>query len=118
MYFQPIITKQIKAKLKNYPLKSGALKNYLLKSAVLPTSVIYVNPSLKNSCQIDPSFNGSYQFFICKYSNYTANKKHTTHNFKYLCNLYKLDISGLRKLDDIADAVIQCWAYCKKNKLI
>lgn len=80
-----------------------------------------VQPSLKNSCQIDPSELGSYSTYIEKYSNTTANKKHTTWNFVYyMKTMGKSDeIANINnKLFDIADAFMMAYAWSKNRGLI
>lgn len=102
-----------------------ALDKFPLVAADLPentpTRKIYtISASLKNAYQTDP-IHGSYQEFIEKYNrNYDANKAHTTHNFKYF-----LEIRGMsnmienipNKLDDISDAFMQAYAWCKASEL-
>ncbi len=53
------------------------------------TTVIYVNPSSKNT--ISFTYDLAYQKFISLFNNYDANKKHTEANFIYFCKTFKLD---------------------------
>lgn len=103
-----------------------ALCKYPLISAELPknidaTKVCIVAPGLKNAFQID-HVDGSYGKFTEKYAtNYSANKAHTTHNFKHW-----LKITGQmniiencpNKLDDLSDAFMMAYAWCKNRGLI
>jgi hypothetical protein len=83
--------------------------------------VCIINPTLKNAYQVDKSDAGNYSTFIQKYSNYVANKKHTTHNFKHYMSMIgkESELVGLaNKLDDVSDAFMMAYAWCKKRKLI
>jgi hypothetical protein len=105
-----------------------AIPAYPLIAADIPVDtktkkVVYVLPAtLKNSYDIDTKSElGSYAYYIEKNSNYIANKKHATYNFKYF-----MEKNGLgdqlknipNKLDDIADAFMMAYAWCKFKKLI
>ncbi len=113
-YYTPV--QKIKAPMtyaiEAYPLLEDDL------TGVEPNCKVYcVGPSLKNSYQTDPSKAGSYQRFIEKYnSNYAANKAHAVYNFKYFLKTRDLDdvIKGINnKLDDISDAFMQAYAWCR-----
>lgn len=101
---------------------SYAVSAYPIKSAIpsgSETSVEIVGASLKNSYKIAPD--GDYVNFITKYSNYTANKKHTVHNFKYFMEIfgYSEQIKDIpNKLADIADSFCMIWAWLKKNEML
>lgn len=80
-----------------------------------------VGCTLKNSFFLKPA--GEYQNYIMKYSNYTANKKHSTDNFKYFLQILDTDkyntIYSLKnKADDIADTFMMCFGWLKKNNLL
>lgn len=103
-----------------------AMNFYPLIASDLPTNIpdrkIYtITASLKNAYQTDPSIKGSYQSFIEKYNrNYDANKAHTTYNFLYFLetrNLSHVVENIPNKLDDISDAFMQAYSWCKLNKL-
>jgi hypothetical protein len=113
--------------LGDYPLINVEVKE--TKKSV----VCIVNPTLKNTYPIDKSPAGSYSSFISKYSNYTANKKHTDHNFRYYLNktgkmhiLEELSSKSKKsksdvidqKTYDMADAFMMAYAWCCHNKLI
>lgn len=86
-----------------------------------PCDVVIVAPTLKNGYKTDPSELGDYSTYIEKYSNYTANKKHTTWNFKYFMEVFgkKQEIQSINnKLDDISDAFMMTYAWCKYKQLI
>ncbi len=73
--------------------------------------------NIKNSVSFTEE--GRYYNFIEKYSNYTANKKHTTYNFRYY--LEKVDDMKYPKkikLDDCADAFMMIVGCLKNCKLI
>ena len=118
-YFLPIggTDATITAAFAAYPLNDADIPISLHKD----TKIIMVNPSIKNAYKIDPSEKGDYQTYIVKYNRaYDANKAHTTYNFKYF-----LETRGLshvienvpNKLDDIADAFMQAYGWCKHNNL-
>lgn len=103
-----------------------AMSDYPLEAFDLPdvqrnTQVYTVMPALKNAYQVDPSEAGEYQTFIQKYNtNYTANKAHAVHNFKYFLQTRGLShvIKNTRnKLDDISDAFMMAYAWCKKTNI-
>lgn len=104
-----------------------AMNAYPLEAADIPeerisdTQIYIITASLKNAYQTDPSEKGSYQTFILKHnSNYDANKAHTVHNFKYFLETRGLShtIKNIpNKLDDIADAFMQAYSWCKLTKL-
>jgi hypothetical protein len=84
-------------------------------------NVHIINPNLKNAYQIDPSEKGAYSYYIQRYTNKSANKKHTVHNFIYYLNqvgkqdiIKNVDI----KLDDAADAFIMSYSWLKKLNYI
>lgn len=86
-----------------------------------PCDVVIVAPTLKNGYKTDPSESGDYATYIAKYSNYTANKKHTTWNFKYFMETFgkKEELNSVNnKLDDISDAFMMTYAWCKYKELI
>ena len=85
------------------------------------TKVYCINATIKNTYSIDKSVEGSYEAFISKTSNYTANKKHTTHNFKYY--MEKSEQSNKienvpNKLDDVADAFMMAYGWLCHNNYI
>jgi hypothetical protein len=83
--------------------------------------VFIINPNLKNMYQIDPTEKGSYSYYIQKYSNKSANKKHTTHNFIYYLNqIGKANIikDVKIKLDDAADAFMMAYSWLIKFNYI
>ncbi len=100
-----------------YPLEAADIPEDLVSD----TKICIVMPSLKNAYQIDPSQAGEYQTYIEKYnSNYNANKAHAIHNFEYFIKSRGLShtIKNIpNKLDDIADAFMQAYAWCKFTKL-
>ncbi len=100
-----------------YPLNAADIPEDLLSD----TKICIVTPSLKNAYQIDPSTDGEYQTFIEKYnSNYNANKAHAIHNFKYFIKSRGLSHTIMNipnKLDDIADAFMQAYAWCKFSNI-
>jgi hypothetical protein len=80
-----------------------------------------INANLKNTYSVDLSPGGDYGEFISKYSNYTANKKHTEHNFKYYMNKTgrgKILKSVPNKLDDVSDAFMMAYAWLCHHKYI
>jgi hypothetical protein len=83
--------------------------------------VVRVNPNIKNMYSVDTTEAGQYTSFISKYnSNYTANKKHTTYNFLYFIESRGLSdkiADAKNKLDDIADAFMQAYGWCKKMNI-
>lgn len=86
-----------------------------------PCDVVIVAPTLKNGYKTDPSELGDYSTYIAKYTNYTANKKHTTWNFKYFMNVFgnKEELESVNnKLDDISDAFMMTYAWCKYKEII
>lgn len=96
------------------------------------SEIHYVSPSIKNNIQIVPD--GKYCYFIEKYTNYVANKKHTEYNFirfmeifgyldgeTKLCDFlntrqYNKKNGGKTKMDDSADAFMMIIAWIR-NKL-
>jgi hypothetical protein len=83
------------------------------------TKVELVLPGLKNTCYLNER--GNYTNFIVKYSNTTANKKHTDWNFSYFVE-HMMDKQILEnipnKSNDMADAFMQIFSYLKKNRMI
>ncbi len=82
------------------------------------THVEIIGTSLKNSFHF--SENLSYGHFIEKYSNRTANKKHTDANFRKFLSVYDeklLDIidNTPNKTDDISDAFMMIYGWMLKN---
>lgn len=80
-----------------------------------------VNPALKNKYFIAPD--GSYENFIVKLSNYTANKKHCIHNFHYYVKTMMKNGGDIldnvtNKADDMSDAFMMIFAYLKKNNML
>jgi hypothetical protein len=70
-------------------------------------------PTLKNTFSFHDSLD--YRHFISKYSNYVANKKQTTANFKYFCeNMGLVELNEFKKLDDVADAFMQAISWFKQ----
>jgi hypothetical protein len=102
-----------------YPLIAADIPEVELKQK----KVVHVLPAtLKNSYDIDiKSKLGSYSYYIEKYTNYIANKKHSTYNFKYFmeCRGLSKQLENIpNKLDDIADAFMMAYAWSIHNKLI
>lgn len=91
-----------------------------LKSIVKlkPSPIVeLVGPTLKNTVSLMP--NGHYSNFIMKYSNYTANKKHTSANFGRYAKVFNIDLSSINnKIDDIADGFMMIFAWLKKKNEI
>lgn len=120
-YYTPLqeLESDITVGLDCYPLKTYKLD---IKELSTNTAELFiVQPSLKNSYQIDPTEVGSYATYIEKYTNYTANKKHTTANFVYyMKSMGKSDeIASIKnKLNDIADAFMMAYAWSKNKVLI
>lgn len=83
------------------------------------TKVVVITPLLKNAYQTDPTINGGYQKFIEKYSNYRANKLHCTHNFIHFLKIKGLSglVKDINKLDDVADAFMQAYSWCKSENI-
>ena len=80
-----------------------------------------VKASVKNTIHFHPD--GSYGNFICKYSTYTANKKHTIWNLKYFNdNFMKIIpddvLKSKKKLDDLADAFMMIVGWICKNDML
>ncbi len=100
-----------------YPLIDADIPATLAKNTVIHM----VPPNIKNAYQVDSSPKGGYQAFIVKHNRaYDANKAHTTHNFKYFLETRGLSdvIKGIpNKLDDIADAFMQAYGWCKHTNL-
>ena len=120
-YYTPLqeLESGITIGLEKYPLTITPLTKHELTSNL--AELFIVQPSLKNSHQIDPSELGSYATYISKYTNYTANKKHTTANFVYYMKIMgKSDeIENINnKLNDIADAFMMAYAWCKNKNII
>lgn len=108
---------EITYSLPAYPLITAEVPDELC----IGPEIISVNPNLKNAYQVDSSDAGSYTTFISKYTNYTANKKHTTWNFQYFLKTRGIEdkIEGaVGKLDDVSDAFMQAFAWCKSRKFI
>lgn len=106
---------------------SYGLKHFPLIAVNLPElkhrcEVNIVSPSLKNAYNIDTSLEGEYSTFVEKYSKqYDANKAHSKHHFKYYLKIHNLShiIDDCKnKLDDLADAFMMAYTWCKLNKLI
>ncbi len=77
-----------------------------------------IGTSLKNSFHF--SENLSYGHFIEKYSNKTANKKHTDANFRKFLSIYDENLLDIidntpNKTDDIADAFMMIYGWILKN---
>lgn len=93
-----------------FEFKSGGLSlglNASSKGTQPKCSVRIVKPGLKNSV----SFKGcDYQQFISKYSNWTANKKHTVCNFKKYCELTN-QMHMFKDIPDVADAFMMLFAF-------
>lgn len=104
-----------------YAVEAFPVENIDIEPATKETVVYIVNPNLKNSISIDPSKEGAYGSFIEKYANYTANKKHTEHQLVYYLKKMGLShyLEGVdNKLNDIADAFMMAYAWCKQHELI
>lgn len=85
-----------------------------LATIFINDNVIIVGPSLKN--KIHYTEEGQYCHFIAKYSSaYSANKQHTTFNFKQMLNDIKHNISGIKNCDlnHVADSFMQIFGYAK-----
>jgi len=90
-----------------YPLKP-------LNGISKKTIVEIVGPSIKNSYSFHED--GLYGNFISKYTNYTANKKHTDWNFKYFLKTFNYEQLKIKnKTNDIADAFMMIYGWLKKN---
>jgi hypothetical protein len=77
-----------------------------------------VGPTLKNTISLYPG--GDYANFIVKWSNYVANKKHTSSNFVKFSDVFlpDLDLTNINnKLDDIADGFMMIFAWLKKHNM-
>lgn len=113
MWYSDIINdKTIKYAVKNFPINFAPTE----KKDVL---VDLVGPTLKNTVSMFDK--GSYDNFIVKWSNYTANKKHTSANFKKFAEVFLPDINLFEinnKIDDIADGFLMIFAWLKKKKLL
>lgn len=77
------------------------------------TKIVVVKPSAKNSINFTKL--GSYNNFIAKKSSYKANKAHSVFNFLYYTKLYNISLHTVNKLDDLADAFMQCYVYIMKE---
>jgi hypothetical protein len=116
-YFLPVRKPEIDIKyvMGDYPLQ------FIDIDVSHDTQVYIVNPCLKNAYQCDPSQAGNYQTFIEKYNtNYAANKAHAVHNFEYFIWSRGLQASITNignKLDDVSDAFMMAYAWCKKTNL-
>ena len=86
--------------------------------------VIMVGPSLKNKYDLDAHM--PYSSFAMKYaSNYTANKEHAVHNFKYFLHsmgfvniineLDSIKTLAKNKIADIADSFMMIYAWLRSN---
>lgn len=120
-YYTPLqeLESEITIGLEKYPLTITPLKPEEIN--INHAELFIVQPSLKNSHQIDPSELGSYSTYISKYTNYTANKKHTTANFVYFMKARgkESEISDIaNKLNDIADAFMMAYAWCMNKGMI
>ena len=101
-----------------------AIDTYPLTSITMNTThqiVDIVGTSLKNAYSLSPD--GEYANFISKYSNYTANKKHTTHNFLHYVKTFsgnkKEELQNIsNKTDDIADSFMMIYGWLKKQNMI
>lgn len=84
------------------------------------TKLELVHPTLKNNYYTAPD--GSYENFIVKWSNSTANKKHTDYNFCYFLEKMGYDkgilVNIKNKTNDIADAFMMIFGYLKKNNMM
>ena len=104
------------------PMQLTPTPTQLTPMQLIQPTIAMVMPSLKNKYNIAP--NGSYSTFITKYSNYTANKKHTTFNYKYFIKTTHLNIYNIisnckdKELYDIADSFMMIYSYLKKKRLI
>jgi len=76
---------------------SRTISNQILMYYIDCEQVELVGPSLKNTISFAPEY--EYSNFIMKYSNYVANKKHTTANFKYYAQLFNIDYAQLFNID-------------------
>ena len=108
---------EIQFAIKDYPLNFIDVPD--AKNAVRK-NIVCINPNLKNCYSIDKSDNGKYSYYIRKYSNYTANKKHTTHNFKYYMEKTgnSKKIKTKTKLDDAADAFMMAYSWAVYEEYI
>jgi hypothetical protein len=100
---------------------SYQLKDFPLKDYIVPLQhkchVFIVNPGIKNKYHFTEE--GKYKHFISKYSNYVANKKHTTYNFKYYLESIGEQslIANIKKLDDISDAFMMAYGWCNEKSI-
>ncbi len=85
--------------------------------------VILINPGLKNTYSFTNEI--KHECFLLKYTNYTANKKHTESNFLHFLNVIKGEkyIKELKtelnnKLFDVSDSFMAVIAWLKKEKYI
>jgi hypothetical protein len=104
-----------------YKVPTYKINNILQNTHCITPTIKLVSPGLKNTYSLAP--NGAYSNFIVKYSNYVANKKHTTHNFMYFIKHFihdseKILSSTKGKLNDIADSFLMIYSYLKKNKML
>lgn len=104
-----------------YAVESCPLLPIVMNENKTPDTVDIVGASLKNAYQL--SSDGAYANFIAKYSNYTANKKHTTHNFtqyvKTFGGVKKEELLRINnKTDDIADSFMMIFGWLRKNELL
>lgn len=76
-----------------------------------------IGASLKNTVQIDQSDRGAHGYWVERYSNKVANKKHTTHNYLYYAERAKLPVLCRKKKDDAADAFMMAVAFVQKCQM-
>jgi hypothetical protein len=104
-----LIEQQMKHNDISRAISNQILYHYIAKK----TEARLVGTGLKNSVSF--STQCTYGKFIQKYSNYVANKKHTEHNFKHYISVMHKDkveeISKIKKLNDISDAMMMCIGY-------
>jgi hypothetical protein len=81
-----------------------------------------ISPGAKNKYQTDPIKGGYHNFIKDFKKNYDINKKHSIYNFVYFVKVFNtlntLDVTSVKhKLDDVADAFMQCLAWGKSQHL-
>lgn len=118
LYFAPLskpptilVEYQMSANFKSHDIYSSIIFHFVNRCPV-----ISIGPSLKQTIAFTKE--GRYEHFIKKYSsNYAANKKHSAFNLtKWLAVFNKMNmIKGIKKLDDVGDAVLMSISFIFKN---
>lgn len=100
-----------------YAIKKHAVEHGTPCPDVRTPVVDVVGASLKNAYHVCDS--GAYANFISRYSNYRANKKHSTYNFMEFARVFEYDTSELgKKTDDIADSFMMIYGWLKKHEML